>query len=161
VLNDLIVLGPSFAAEPAKDDLTTLVACCDRPLLIVPDEPNALDSLLLVYDGSRKSDTALFIATYCAELWKSRFVAILPNSTRHGDKRASGESAFDHLNDYLAIHEVEPVIVMTPALNAEDVVRTATEYDCQIIIWGETVSKNRPTLLRGIVERWSRPFLVC
>lgn len=156
VLNDLIVLGPSFAAEPEKAALTTLVTRCGRPLLIVPDQPTALDSLLLIYDGSRKADTALFIAAYCAEQWKSRFVVAIPTGVRRDD-----ESAVDRLNDYLSIHEVEPVVVMIPTLSAEAVVQTAVEHDCQFIVGGETASKNRPPLLKGILGQWSRPVLVC
>ncbi len=156
VLNDLIVLGPSFTAASQQDTLSRLVAQCGRPILIVPDQPSPLDSLLLVYDGSRKADMALFIAAYCAEQWKSRFVALVPQGARRKD-----ESAVDYLSDYLAIHEVEPVIVSVPSLNTGQVVQTAVEQDSQLIVWGEPTGKNRPSLLKGVLGQWSRPVLVC
>jgi hypothetical protein len=156
VLNDLIVLGPAFAAEPDKSSLTTLVGCCGRPLLIVPDQPAALESLLLLYDGSKKAETALFVAAYCAEQWKSRFAVALPSGAVRGN-----ESAHAYLVEYLAIHEVEPVVVTLPTLNAEAAVRTAAEHECQFMIWGETASKSRPPLLRTVLSRWSQPVLIC
>lgn len=156
VLNDLIVLGPSFATDAEQNVLATLVVQCERPLLLVLDKPSALDSLLLLYDGSRKADTALFIATYCAEQWKSRFIALVPKGARRKD-----ESAIDYLGDYLAIHEVEPLIVSVPAINPRQVVQTATEQDSQFIIWGEPVDKGQLSLLKGVLGQWSRPVLVC
>jgi uncharacterized ParB-like nuclease family protein len=156
VLNDLIVLGPAFAADPAKATLTTLVGCCGRPILLVADQPAALDSLLLLYDGSKRAETALFVAAYCAEQWRSRLVVMLPTAAQRGK-----ESARQHLDDYLAIHEIKPVVVNTTTLNAEAAVRAAAEHDCHFIIWGETTSKNRPPLLQDILTQWTRPVLVC
>jgi hypothetical protein len=122
----------------------------------VPDQPSSLDSLLLLYDGSKKAETALFIAAYCAEQWQSRLVVIVPFGARRGR-----HSARDYLDEYLEIHEVTPVVLEFPALNAEVALRTAVEHDCQFIVWGEIARKNCPPLLKGILSHWTRPVLIC
>jgi nucleotide-binding universal stress UspA family protein len=156
VLNDLIVLGRAFASSAVDGPLAALLSCSDRPLLVVPGQPAALDALFLIYDGSRKSDVALFIAAYCAEQWKSRLVVAIPHGARHDE-----ESAVDYLHEYLAIHEVQPEMVRPFTLSADTVIQMALEQECQVIVWGERATKNRTPLFEGVLGQWTMPMLIC
>ncbi len=74
--NDLVVLNMTFPPEETAisrltSGIRNLIQRCPRPLLFTPGVSLPLSTALLVYDGSPKSQEALFIAAYLAERWKT------------------------------------------------------------------------------------------
>lgn len=50
--------------------LRTILRCSVRPVLTVPRAVEHIERLLLAYDGSRKAEEALYLATYLAARWQ-------------------------------------------------------------------------------------------
>jgi nucleotide-binding universal stress UspA family protein len=73
--NDLMVLRlahppGSQPIDRLRSGFSHLIRTTSRPILAVPGEVSPLERPLLAYDGSRKAQEALFIATYLAGCWQ-------------------------------------------------------------------------------------------
>ena len=74
-LADLVVLSLSHPPAPQlltrlASGLRTILRRCPRPVLAAPKDAPMPERALLAYDGSRKADEALFVASYMADQWK-------------------------------------------------------------------------------------------
>lgn len=77
LLSDLLVLHLAFPPSGnILDRLTsgigTILRGARRPILIIKDQPQPLDRLLVVYNGSPKSREALFVSAYLAGRYDAR-----------------------------------------------------------------------------------------
>ncbi|MEP7359514.1 MAG: universal stress protein, partial [Anaerolineales bacterium] len=105
-LADLVVLNvayppPSQPLERLGSGFRTVIRRCPRPILAVPQPRPEPIRALLAYDGSAKSDEALFVAAYMAEAWQVPLVVITI-------MQAAGlsEATIAHARDYLELHNV-------------------------------------------------------
>ena len=90
---DLIVFRLSYPPpnqwlQRLRSGVRLLIRRCSAPILAVPDAPFRLNSALLAYGPGRKSDEALFVATYLAGRWKIPLTVVTARSEKaHGSAR--------------------------------------------------------------------------
>lgn len=73
--SDLVITNLSYPPEASlfarlSSGIRNMVQRCPRPILFTPQASSPLSHALLAYDGSLKSQEALFIAAYLAGAWK-------------------------------------------------------------------------------------------
>ncbi|HSB00452.1 MAG TPA: universal stress protein, partial [Anaerolineales bacterium] len=133
-LTDLIVLKiahpPAAGIQVIASNIRTLIMRSSRPVLAIPDRISSLAHVLLAFDGSPKSQEALFVATYFAEQWQTK-LSIL---TAPGDKAAS-RSAQDFARNYLEFNEIEAGFI-TQKYSVATLKSTAEEIDADLVVMG-------------------------
>jgi len=134
--NDLVVLSLSYPPAPQPmarlgSGLSTLLRRCARPVLAVSESPSRLDRALLAYDGSPKSDEALFVATYLSGKWNVPLIVVTviePGRTT--------SDALAQAQNYLEAHGVQATFVKESGPVAEAILKTADEHQSGLIIMG-------------------------
>ena len=166
-LTDLVVLNlayppPSQPFERLGSGIRTVIRRCPRPILAVPGyQPGPLRPLL-AYDGSPKSEEALFVATYVAESWQAPLVvvSVLQPDTVDQDTVA-------HARQYLDLHGLQPTVVVREAGSAAAaILATAEEHDCTLIICGGYGARPLVEVVLGstvdqVLRQANRPVLIC
>ncbi len=133
-LTDLIVLKiahpPSTGVKVIASNIRTLIMRSSRPVLGVTERISPLNHVLLAFDGSPKSQEALFVATYFAEQWHTR-LSILSAP----DNRVSNRSAQDFARNYLEFNEIEAEFIIQP-YSVETLKSTAEEINTDLVVMG-------------------------
>lgn len=142
-----------------------LIRSCSSPLLAVPDNPFHLESALLSYGPGRKSDEALFLATYLAGKWKIPLTVVTVEKEK---QNSQGEKASLHqrARSYLESHGVEAAYVQEKHDKALSILVNAESYNAGLLIMGGyEASPVRESLLGSTVDRvlrsTRRPVLIC
>jgi nucleotide-binding universal stress UspA family protein len=164
--NDLVVLSLSYPPAPQPiarlgSGLSTLLRRCPRPVLAVPESPSRLDRALLAYDGSPKSDEALFVATYLSGRWDIPLVVVTVIET--------GRTTSDTLaraQEYLKTHGVHAVFVKESGPVAEAILKTADEHQGGLIIMGgyglgPVLEVVVGSAVDQVLRASRRPMLIC
>lgn len=163
---DLVVLSVTYPPSPQPmarlgSGLSALLRSCPRPILTVPGEHRPLDGALLAYDGSPKSEEALFVATYLAGRWGLPLTVLTVAQRGH-----TSAATLRHAERYLAEHGVSAVLVQEKGPVVEAILRTARERHSSLLIMGGY--GHRPVLevvLGSTVEEVLRtaccPMLIC
>ncbi|MEA3340635.1 MAG: universal stress protein, partial [Chloroflexota bacterium] len=78
---DLVILSLSYppASQPIArlgSGLSAIIRRSPRPVLMVPETAPRLNRALLAYDGSHKSEEALFVAAYLSVRWEIPLVVV-------------------------------------------------------------------------------------
>lgn len=142
-----------------------LIRSCFSPLLAVPDTPFHLESALLSYGPGRKSDEALFLATYLAGKWKIPLTVVTVEKEKQNNE---GERASLHqrARSYLESHGVEATYVQEKHDKTLSILVNAEAYNAGLLIMGGYESSPvRESLLGSTVDRvlrsTRRPVLIC
>ena len=114
-------LGPGFHS---------LVRLCSRPVLAVP-AVTSLSRAALAYDGSAKSNEALYVATYLAGKWKLPLAVV----TVAEPGRVPLEIA-DEAREYLAAHGVVPQVFQLTGSVGLSILGAARDFEADVIILG-------------------------
>ena len=133
---DLVILKLSYPPGPRpiarlRSGVRTIVQACPRPVLAVPRAATRLDRALLAFDGSSKSEEALYLATYLAGRWKIPLVVL---TVQEGDR--VGEATLDRAAAYARDHEVTPVTELRTGPVDEAILAAAREHECNLILMG-------------------------
>ena len=112
VLTDLIIMKitrpPGAGVSALGSPYRTIIERASRPLLTVPTRISQFEHALLAYDGTDRSKEALFVATYLAEMWKTKLTVF---TALDGKKVTAGIQ--DYVRRYLDIHEVEAEYIIS------------------------------------------------
>lgn len=161
-LSDLVVVGRAPAGDAGVDPLlASVVPCCKRPLLVVPQEPRPPARLLLAYDDSPKAHEALFAAAYLAEQWG---VGLAVLTVQERDQTAV--PPVESVSRYLEMHEVTATFLTERGAAGERIVATAVAHDSDLIILGgsRTGRAGRPRIgatVDHVLRHSLRPVLLC
>jgi nucleotide-binding universal stress UspA family protein len=133
---DLVILKLSYPPGPRliarlRSGVRAIVQSCPRPVLAVPGAATRLDRALLAFDGSSKSEEALYLATYLAGRWKIPLVVL---TVREGDR--VGEATLGRAVEYARDHDVEPVTELKTGPVDEAILAAAREHACNLILMG-------------------------
>jgi nucleotide-binding universal stress UspA family protein len=119
-----------------------------------------LGRALLAYDGSSKADEALSVATYLAGEWNMPLAVVTVENER------IKPGALGRAQEYLGTHGVKAAFVQKQGSVAEEILKTAQEYETDLIIMG---SYGPHPLLEAVLDstvnrvlrasRW--PVLIC
>ncbi|HSG44896.1 MAG TPA: universal stress protein [Anaerolineales bacterium] len=147
VLTDLIVLkneNRSSTGTPVLDSsFRTIIERSSRPLLTVPLQASHCKRALLAYDGTDRAKEALFVATYLAEIWKTKLIVF----TGTDGKKVTADVQ-DHVRKYLDIHEVEAEYVLSDNSVTDSLMQMVDEQKIDLILMG---SHSRNILQRVFV----------
>jgi nucleotide-binding universal stress UspA family protein len=162
---DLVVLSLSYPPEPQlaarlASGLRTILLNCTRPVLAVPGPASRLERALLAFDGSSKSDEALFVATYLAGQWKMPLVVAAVEGERAQSQNQS------RVQVYLDEHGVPATFAQPQGQPAEAILDAAHAHGCDWIIMGSYTQHPLVEAMFGSVVdhvlRASRlPMLIC
>jgi nucleotide-binding universal stress UspA family protein len=164
ILTDLIVLSVTHPPGPGLSSLSSgirsIIWRSARPILTVPDGISPLNNALLAFDGSVKSKEALFVASYLAELWKTKLTVM----TLLDDNRKSN-SVQDHARAYLEFHEVEADYILTEG-SLDTFLDVSRDRDINLIIMGGysgTALKEVVigSLVNHLLRAFENPLLIC
>jgi nucleotide-binding universal stress UspA family protein len=144
-VTDLIVLKiahtPGSGLSALKSPFRTLLTEASRPILAVPQKATRFEHALLAYDGSERAKEALFLATYLAEMWKTRLTVFTAP-----EGRKVTEDVQEHVRRYLDIHEVEAEYLLSDCGVLECLPRTVEEHGVDLVLMGSHSS----SLLRQV-----------
>jgi nucleotide-binding universal stress UspA family protein len=130
-------------------------------VLTVPGKTTSLGSALLAYDGSPKSDEALFVACHLADQWKIPLVVVSVDERGH-----SAEHSLERAQEYLANRDVQAELISSEGAVAEAILKIADEYASELIIMGGYGRRWVPEVVLGsvvdeVLRTTSLPLLIC
>jgi hypothetical protein len=144
VLTDLIVLDGRFPVELHQ----VLLQNCARPVLAVPGAATEMKRVLLVYEGQRKSQEALFVAAYFAEQWAVNLTVL------------SSKAAMEFAARYLEMHEVKAEFV-TGSATAVSIQQTATTHKSNLILLSHNSRRQFKNVIMPLLVDGERPLFIC
>ncbi len=163
---DLVVLP--LAHPPGPDPgsrfgsgFRTLVQRSPRPILAVPGSASPMERALLAYDGSRKSDEALFLAAYLAARWGTSLVII----TVSENSRVTGEISRRAV-EYVEGYGIVPQVVLKSGEVGETLLDTAREQNCDFFImggygFGPVLEVVMGSAVDQVLREAEHPVLIC
>ncbi len=133
---DLVILKLSYPPGPRpiarlRSGVRTIVQACPRPVLALPRAATRLDRALLAFDGSAKSEEALYLATYLAGRWKIPLVVL---TVEEGDR--VGEATLVRAAEYARDHDVIPITELRTGPVDAAILAAAREHECNLILMG-------------------------
>jgi nucleotide-binding universal stress UspA family protein len=135
VATDLIVLKvvnpPSAGITALESPFRTIIERSSRPLITIPGAATRFEHALLAYDGSDRAKEALFVATYLAEMWKTKLIVF---TALEGTKVKA--DAQDYARRYLEIHEVQADYVLSDQTATDSLKQAAGEHNADLILMG-------------------------
>lgn len=135
VLTDLIVLKmvnpPSTGVSALRSSYRTIIQESSRPLVTVPAQAMQFQRAVLSYDGTERSKEALFVATYLAEMWKTKLTIF---TALDGIKVKADVQ--DYVRRYLELHEVEAEYVISERGAMDALKSTAEERNADLVLMG-------------------------
>jgi nucleotide-binding universal stress UspA family protein len=138
-----------------------IIRRCSRPVLAVPGAASPLSRSLLAYDGSPKSNEALFVATYLAARWGIELLVLSVE-----ERSISASDAIERARAYLAKHDVEAQLRTAQGSVAEEILRTVQERDVNLILIGGYSASPLVEVVLGsevdeVLRSSSVPVLIC
>jgi nucleotide-binding universal stress UspA family protein len=163
---DLVVISLAHPPGPQPIDrlssgLSQLLRRSPRPVLAVPQVSKKIGRLLLAYDDSSTSREAMFIAAYLAKQWETALTVI---SVSKKDDEKTG--IIDHAQQYLEKKNIQADYIERSGKAANEIINTAGECGCDLIIMGSYGSKPVIEIALGstvddILRKFDGSVLVC
>ncbi len=165
--NDLLVLRlahppGSLPMERLRSGFSHLIRTTSRPILAVPGEVSALKRPLLAYDGSRKAQEALFVATYLTGAWQTPLTVVTVSEGRRG--RAATQA-----RTYLESRGVQAEFIELPKRHqsiGQHILHTAWVQESDLIMMGGYGSAPMVEIALGssvdeVLRHSMVPILIC
>jgi nucleotide-binding universal stress UspA family protein len=163
--SDLLVVHLGFPPSPKpiqsmSSSWRKLVQRCPRPILAVPNF-TLPDKALLAYDGSPKSEEALYVATYLAGKWKIKLVVLTVSESGF-----SAQATYDRALLYLQEHQVQAEGMLRDGPVPEMIIETAEEKGCELLLMGGYGSNPVLEVVLGssvdqVLRSSTKPVLFC
>jgi len=133
---DLVVVGRAPAVRGAAgpqlaSGYRSLIRECPRPVLIVPGVCRQPRRVLLAYDGGRKSEHALYAATYLAGWWSLGLTVFTVS-----DSRSKASKIQASVRDYLARNRIEAEMSCGKGPVGPRILDEANAHGSDIILMG-------------------------
>jgi nucleotide-binding universal stress UspA family protein len=133
--------------------------------MVVPAAVSYLQHALLAYDGSPKSEEALFVATYLASRWQTRLTVVTVSSNGNG-KLDAARRIQSMAKTYLGLAGVEADYLLPVGAAAEALLETAETQNADfMIIGGFGLSSMKSVVLGSTLNRvllaYKQPILIC
>ena len=164
---DLIVTKASFPPgdHPIarfSSGLRTMIRRCPRPILIVTSQTSDLKHALLAYNGTPKSDEALYLATYIAAKWQIE-LSVLTIEHEEVDESV----VYHNAKQYISNYDLQAKFIRhQPGNRSKIIIETAQSNQCDFILMGGYKSSPIIEVVLGSVVdevlRMSKiPLLIC
>ena len=143
-------------------ELKLLVEQCPRPIQVMPDGTQSdYSRYILAYDGSHKSDEALFIATYIVARWKKSLTVVTVETDY------TTPAALQRAKQYLTKHGVTNAnYILRKGPIADMVLDTAKANNCNVLLMGGFSFRSLRQLSLGssaqqILREFPDPMWIC
>lgn len=165
VINDLVVLKiehpPRGGLSNLKSPFRSIITQSSRPSLGIPSDASQIQRAVLAYDGSLRAREALFVATYFAEMWKTKLTVF--TAIEDGKIKPVVQ---DRVRKYLEIHEVEADYVITEGNAMADLLKTSKEREADLILMGGYGSSTIQGMIVGssldhMLRESTIPLFIC
>jgi nucleotide-binding universal stress UspA family protein len=173
---DLVVVSLTYPPAPQLlarlgSGFRTLMRRCARPVLAIPavveasdspdDKNGQLSRALLAYDGSSKSQEALFVATYLAGRWRIPLVVVTVL-----EKGGAAPATLTQAQAYLEARGVQATWQAESGPVAETILQVAAAYQSNLIIMGGYGATPVLEVVLGsavdqILRQARQPLLIC
>ena len=162
---DLVVLKivhpPMGGLATLRSPFRTILVNSSRPILGVPVKASTIEHALLAYDGSALSKEALFVATYLAEMWKTKLIVF---TALDGSKVKADTQ--DYVKRYLDIHEVEAEYILSEHGAMDYLKQTVEERNVDLVLMGSHSGSILEQVLIGsaldyILRESKVPIFIC
>lgn len=164
--NDLVIVNLTYPPEPKptarlSSGFSKLIRNCPRPILAAPKVVTPLNRGLLAYDGSPKSEEALFITAYLALRWRIPFTVIVVD-----DEKIESGKTMHRAQAYLKRQNVHAHYVMEVGEVSDAILRTTEEDHSELILMGGYgAAPVKEVVLGSVVNQVLResrtPMLIC
>jgi nucleotide-binding universal stress UspA family protein len=165
-LTDLAVINltyppPSHPFARLDSGFHELVQRCPRPVLAVPQTVSPLNRALLAYDGSPKSEEALFVAAYLANKWSVPLAVV---TVFEGGNVAT--HTLDRARAYLEKRKVEAVYFIEHGDVDNTILSAAEDFRADLIIMGgygynPVLDVVLGSAVDGVLRQSDMPTLIC
>jgi nucleotide-binding universal stress UspA family protein len=164
--NDLVVVNLAYPPSPQSfsklgSGFRELVLRCPRPILAVPGKTSSLSRPILAYDGSPKSEEALYLVTYLCVKWSLplQVVSVI-------EKQETIEEIQNRAKAYLTSHGVTHQLFVREGAIAPAILITAEETDSDWIVMGgygepPLVNLLLDTVVDQVLRSSQKPMLLC
>lgn len=156
---DLVILS---ACGKYKTDIQAIIQTCPSPLLITKGEKSEYNSILLAYDGSPKSEEALFLAAYLSTFWELSLVVITFIEKNH--KHITAETMV-HAKDFLDYYGIDAHFLEAIDKPANSILNAANEHHVDLIVMGgysdHTKSRAKKHVLDDVLGNSSQAIMIC
>jgi nucleotide-binding universal stress UspA family protein len=164
--NDLVIMNLTYppASSPTarwSSGVRNLVQRCPRPILFTPQTTRSLEHTLLAYDGSFKSQEALFIASYLAAKWQIHLSVItVGESTDIQDIQGDARG-------YLVDHHVEADYILAGgSKSAAVILQYADQLNIDLLIIGGYSRNPLLEVIQGgdvdhLLRHTHTPIIIC
>lgn len=166
VWTDLIVVGLSHPPSSvplarARSGFRKIIQRSPRPVLAVPCVIEKLERTLLAYDGSPKSEEALFLAAYLAASWETELIVVPDTSSTRSRLRTE-----KRVKEYLEGQGLQATILFRLGRASDVVLDAAREYQVDLIVmggYGHSPIWNLlfDSTLDSVLRDYMKPVLVC
>ncbi|GAB4472642.1 MAG: universal stress protein [Anaerolineales bacterium] len=163
---DLVVINVRYPPGPLPIDrlisgFRELVQRCPRPILATPQVVSQLSHGLLAFNGSPKSQEALYLAVYLVQKWSIGLTVLSVD-----EKTSQAQKYLNIARKQLTYRKVKAEYVRRSGSVSEAILSTATQYHCDFIIVGGYGYTPLMQVLRGsVVDELLRnarmPLLIC
>lgn len=163
---DLVIL--SLMHPPAIDRLARLgsglrrlIRSCPRPILLLPDQAQRPERVLITYDGSPKSQEALYIGAYTASAWGAQLKVISVHEEDIEVGQLDGQ-----IRDYFESKDLSFAMHIGEGEAAEAILEAAADWSANmLLIGGYGASPVLEVVLGSTVDEVLRrtriPVIVC
>lgn len=126
----------------------SLLRRCPRPLLAVPDQHTELSKILLAYDGSARSEEALFAAAYTCAKWGTGLVVLTVSELGR-----SASATIKQAMAYLERYDLEATYVEERGPVLEAIIETIEAHGCDAVFMGSySYSRWLESMFGGVLE---------
>jgi nucleotide-binding universal stress UspA family protein len=161
--SDLTVIHLGWRPSTENSDPRSwrrLIHRSSRPILVVPG-PSGFNKALLAYDGSPKSQEALYVATYVTGRWNIPLVVL----TVFEDKSIPPETLLQ-AQTYLEEHSLSAELVRLEGDATQGILNTVDTHQCDLIVMGAYGNTLLPGSTLGstvdnILRMSNSPMLIC
>lgn len=164
---DLIVVKVTYPPDDHPiarfgSGLRTMIRRCPRPILAVPDQVSELNHALLTYNGTPKSNEALYLAAYLAAKWELHLSVL---TIEHEETQAITTHRF--AQQYLDDHGIGATYILSdPGDRSEIILDTAYKNQCDFILMGgykasPVIEVVLGSLVDEVLRKSQIPLLIC
>jgi len=115
------------------EEFRMLIQSCPTPILVVNQGNLPFKRALLAYDGSPKSEEALFLAAYLTTFWELSLMVMTVTETSHMQKPSE---TFVHAKEYLDQYGVPASLLETDHEPGDSILQATEEQSSDVIILG-------------------------
>ena len=147
--------------ERLQSGIRTILQRCSRPVLAVPSVTTRLDITLLAYDGSPKSEEALFLSSYLGSRWDTRLVVV---SSIEGEKTKNQN--LTRARDYLQKNGVKAEYVKANGPAGDAILEVARTKRANLIVMGgygqsPLINVAVGSTVDQMLREFEHPILIC